>query len=225
MKQASLQKMFPRPGEPVPEIRFDGFTDPWDIIEIGKIMGVGSVKRIHQEDWQTSGIRFLRARDIVASLKGEDIEDKLYISPALYEQFSSISGKVYKGDILVTGVGTIGVPYLIKDSSPIYFKDGNIIWLKNNNHFDGKFLFYSFLSTPIQNYIKMSAGTGTVGTYTIESGKLTPLAYPTFEEQKKIGEYLGNLDSLISAKRQKLEKLKNLKQSCLDKMFVNTTAQ
>lgn len=223
MKQASLQKMFPRPGATAPEIRFDGFIEPWEITEIGKIMGVGSVKRIHQEDWQTSGIRFLRARDIVASLKGEEIEDKLYISPELYEQFSAISGKVAEGDMLVTGVGTIGVPFLITDNNPLYFKDGNIIWFKNNNFFDGNFLFYSFLSAPIQNYIMMSAGTGTVGTYTIESGKLTPIHYPCICEQRKIGEYFRNLDSLLSAKRQKLVKLRNIKQACLDKMFVNTS--
>ena len=223
MKQASLQKMFPRPGKTTPEIRFAGFSDPWDVTEIGKVMGVGSVKRIHQEDWQTYGIRFLRARDIVAALKGDDIEDKLYISPKLYEQFSSISGKVSEGDLLVTGVGTIGVPYLIKDNSPLYFKDGNIIWFKNNNYFDGWFLFYSFISAPIQNYIMMSAGTGTVGTYTIESGKVTPISFPCICEQKKIGEYFRNLDSLLSAKRQKLAKLRNVKQACLDKMFVNNS--
>ncbi len=215
--------MFPSPGATAPEIRFDGFIEPWEITEIGKIMGVGSVKRIHQEDWQTSGIRFLRARDIVASLKGEEIEDKLYISPELYEQFSAISGKVADGDMLVTGVGTIGVPFLITDNNPLYFKDGNIIWFKNNNFFDGNFLFYSFLSVPIQNYIMMSAGTGTVGTYTIESGKLTPIHYPSICEQQKIGEYFRNLDSLLSAKRQKLIKLRNIKQACLDKMFVNTS--
>lgn len=45
------------------------------------------------------------------------------------------------------------------------------------------------------------------------------------KEQRAIGEYFRNLDAIISAKRKKLEKLQNLKQSCLDKMFVNTTAQ
>lgn len=222
-KQASLQKMFPRPGAITPEIRFAGFSEPWDVTELGKVMGVGSVKRIHQDDWRTSGIRFLRARDIVAALKGDEIEDKLYISPKLYEQFSLISGKVSEGDILVTGVGTIGVPYLITDNTPLYFKDGNIIWFKNNNYFDGCFLFYSFISAPIQNYIMMSAGTGTVGTYTIESGKVTPISFPCICEQKKIGEYFRSLDSLISSKRQKLTKLRNIKQACLEKMFVNTS--
>lgn len=47
----------------------------------------------------------------------------------------------------------------------------------------------------------------------------------SLSEQECIGEYFVNLDAIISAKRKKLEKLQNLKQSCLDKMFVNTTAQ
>jgi len=223
IRLASLQKMFPRPGITTPEIRFAGFSEPWKTKRLGEIMNVGSVKRIHQEDWRDTGVRFLRARDIVATLKGEEIDDKLYIDPKLYEEFSAISGKVVVGDLLVTGVGTIGVPYLIKDKDPIYFKDGNIIWFKNSNLLDGSFFFYSFIAAPIQDFILKSSTVGTVGTYTIESGKSTPISVPSFAEQKVIGEYFRNLDSLISAKRQKLAKLRNIKKSCLDKMFVNTS--
>ena len=54
----------------------------------------------------------------------------------------------------------------------------------------------------------------------------TKILFPkSIDEQKAIGEYFRNLDSLQSAKRHKLVKLKNIKQSCLDKMFVNNTAQ
>ena len=73
---------------------------------------------------------FLRARDIVAYNKGDKIEEPLFISYDKYNAHSKISGKVEKGDLLVTGVGTIGIPFLIKDNKPLYFKDGNIIWLK-----------------------------------------------------------------------------------------------
>ena len=156
MKIASLQKMFPRPGATAPEIRFAGFSEPWKNKRLGEIMNVGSVKRIHQEDWRDTGVRFLRARDIVAELKGEKIDDQLYIDYKLYEEFSAISGKVEVGDLLVTGVGTIGIPYLVKDTEPIYFKDGNIIWFKNSNYLDGNFFFYSFIAAPIQDFILMS---------------------------------------------------------------------
>ena len=223
MKIASLQKMFPRPGATAPEIRFAGFSEPWKNKRLGEIMNVGSVKRIHQEDWRDTGVRFLRARDIVAELKGEKIDDQLYIDYKLYEEFSAISGKVEVGDLLVTGVGTIGIPYLVKDTEPIYFKDGNIIWFKNSNYLDGNFFFYSFIAAPIQDFILMSSTVGTVGTYTIESGKSTPITIPSLAEQRAIGEYFRNLDELIAAKRKSIVKLRNIKKACLSKMFVNDT--
>ena len=103
-------------------------------------MDVTSVKRIHQSDWRNSGVPFYRARDIVAFAKNEIISDPLFIDLARYEEYSIQSGKVESGNLLVTGVGTIGIPYLVKGTSPLYFKDGNIIWFKNKK-LDGKYLY------------------------------------------------------------------------------------
>lgn len=147
------------------------------------MMNVTSVKRIHQSDWTDSGVRFLRARDIVAAAKNEEPDDYLYISKEKYEEYSTLSGKVGVSDLLVTGVGTIGVPYLVRNLEPLYFKDGNIIWFQNSDKIDGKFLFYSFSAEQIQGFINESAGIGTVGTYTIESGKKTPISLPNQIEQ------------------------------------------
>lgn len=161
-------------------------------------MNIASVKRIHQSDWTDSGIRFLRARDIVSASKNEEPDDYLYISKEKYDEYSLVSGKVAIGDLLVTGVGTIGVPYLIRNSEPIYFKDGNIIWFQNGTKIDGDFFLYSFFGKTIQDFINESAGTGTVGTYTIESGKKTPISLPEMKEQQLIGTYFRNLDNLIT---------------------------
>lgn len=162
-------------------------------------MEVTSVKRIHQSDWTDSGVRFLRARDIVAESKKENVSEPLFISQEKYDEYSAVSGKVKKGDLLVTGVGTIGVPMLINSEEPLYFKDGNIIWFKNENVIDGRFFYYSFNGLNIQKFIKESAGLGTVGTYTIENGKKTPINLPPKkDEQAKIGEYFFNLDHLIT---------------------------
>lgn len=207
-------------GKQKPLIRFKGFTEAWEQRKLGDMMNVTSVKRIHQSDWTDSGIRFLRARDIVSAYKNEEPDNYLYISKEKYDEYSLISGKVSIGDMLVTGVGTIGVPYLVDNSEPLYFKDGNIIWFKNEDRIDGKFLFYAFFGKSIQNYIIESAGIGTVGTYTIESGKNTPITLPKKEEQKLIGIYFQQLDYLITLHQRKLEKLKNIKKSMLEKMFV-----
>ena len=183
-------------------------------------MEVTSVKRIHQSDWTDSGVRFLRARDIVAESKKENVSEPLFISQEKYDEYSAVSGKVKKGDLLVTGVGTIGVPMLINSEEPLYFKDGNIIWFKNENVIDGRFFYYSFNGLNIQKFIKESAGLGTVGTYTIENGKKTPINLPPKkDEQAKIGEYFFNLDHLITLHQRKYDKLTKAKKSMLEKMF------
>ena len=102
-----------------PAIRFKGFSDAWEQRKLGDMMNVTSVKRIHQSDWTDSGVRFLRARDIVAAAKNEEPDDYLYISKEKYEEYSTLSGKVGVSDLLVTGVGTIGVPYLVRNLEPL----------------------------------------------------------------------------------------------------------
>ena len=178
-------------------------TSSWEQRKLGDMMNVTSVKRIHQSDWTDSGVRFLRARDIVAAAKNEEPDDYLYISKEKYEEYSALSGKVGVSDLLVTGVGTIGVPYLVRNLEPLYFKDGNIIWFQNSDKIDGKFLFYSFSAEQIQGFINESAGIGTVGTYTIESGKKTPISLPNQIEQAKVGEYFQQLDNLITLHQRK----------------------
>ena len=179
------------------------YTFSWEQRKLGDMMNVTSVKRIHQSDWTDSGVRFLRARDIVAAAKNEEPDDYLYISKEKYEEYSTLSGKVGVSDLLVTGVGTIGVPYLVRNLEPLYFKDGNIIWFQNSDKIDGKFLFYSFSAEQIQGFINESAGIGTVGTYTIESGKKTPISLPNQIEQAKVGEFFQQLDNLITLHQRK----------------------
>ena len=204
----------------IPAIRFEGFTDAWEQRKLGDLMTITSVKRIHQSDWTSSGVRFLRARDIVSAAKYEEPTDYLYISKEKYNEYSLISGKVTIGDLLVTGVGSIGVPLLITNDDPVYFKDGNIIWFKNGNVIDGKFLYYSFIHHKIQKFIQGVAGIGTVGTYTIDSGKKTPISLPIKKEQEEIGNLFKQLDDTIALHQHKLEKLQNIKQAYLNEMFV-----
>src|SRR5699024_1287464 len=117
------------------------FHQAWEQRKLGELMSVVSVKRIHQADWTEKGVRFLRARDIVSLTKGQEPQELLYISKEKYDSYTKISGKVKIGDLLVTGVGTIGVPFLIKNEKPLYFKDGNIIWFKNE-YLNGEFFYF-----------------------------------------------------------------------------------
>ena len=203
----------------VPKLRFPGFTEDWEQRKLSDLMEVTSVKRIHQADWTDSGVRFFRARDIVSSMNNEEIDNPVFISKDKYEEYSRVSGKVIEGDLLVTGVGTIGVPYLIKDTTPLYFKDGNIIWFKNNNTLNGSYFYYCFQNSYIQNQIYSASGKGTVGTYTIENGKKTSIRYPSLKEQIKIGNLLDTMTTMITLHQRKLDNLKLKKKALLQKLF------
>ncbi|MDW8778175.1 restriction endonuclease subunit S [Streptococcus suis] len=204
----------------IPAYRFQGYTDAWELRKLGEVMEVTSVKRIHQSDWTDFGVRFLRARDIVAESKNESVSEPLFISQKKYDEYTAISGKVIKGDLLVTGVGTIGIPMLIEKNEPIYFKDGNIIWFKNENHIDGQFFYYSFIGKKIQSFIKESAGIGTVGTFTINTGKNTPIDLPVLKkEQEAIGTFFSTLDRHITLHQRKLDTLKEQKKTYLKLLF------
>ena len=219
LKTGLLQKMFANKDTKQPALRFNGFSGNWEQRKLGDLMNVTSVKRIHQSDWQSEGIPFYRARDIVALNKGKEISEPLYISREKYEEYSKISGKVKYNDLLVTGVGTIGIPFLVR-KAPLYFKDGNIIWFQNNEKINGYFLYSSFLTNNVQDYIKSSTGVGTVPTYTIKSGKETPIKYPNTNEQDKIAVTIEKVSYLITLHKNNLNRLGLLKKSLLQKMFV-----
>ena len=212
-----------RAGRLISTVNKKRITSSWEQRKLGDMMNVTSVKRIHQSDWTDSGVRFLRARDIVAAAKNEEPDDYLYISKEKYEEYSTLSGKVGVSDLLVTGVGTIGVPYLVRNLEPLYFKDGNIIWFQNSDKIDGKFLFYSFSAEQIQGFINESAGIGTVGTYTIESGKKTPISLPNQIEQAKVGEFFQQLDNLITLHQRKCALLFSPFQAFISMMFITST--
>lgn len=213
------QNLFIQSDSLTPVLRFLSFNKKWTSTKIGKIMDVGSVKRIHQSDWRESGIPFYRARDIIAIRQNKELPSPIYISHEQYENYSETSGKVNMNDLLVTGVGTIGVPLLVK-KTPIYFKDGNIIWLKNSNKLNGNFLFYVFQSSKIQDYIHSIAGVGTVPTYTIDSAKKTPIVFPEKSEQTDIANLLNTVTNMVHMSKSKKRVLMSIKNYLLQNMFI-----
>ena len=145
---------------------------------------------------------------------------KAFISEELYEKLSSTSGKLEKGDVLVTGGGSVGNPYIVPNNEPLYTKDADLLWIKNNEKFDSYFVYEFFFSPVFRTYLESISHVGTIAHYTITQLADTPIALPSIEEQKQIGVCFKNLDNLITLHHSKLEKLKNIKKSMLEKMFI-----
>lgn len=202
----------------VPEIRFKGFSRAWVKNNLGGLIDIRSAARVHKEQWTNSGVPFFRTSDVVSIYKGQE-NTKVYISHETYHDLSEKIGKVTKDDILITGGGSIGIPYLVPSDNPLYFKDADLLWLKNNRKFNGYFLYTFFFSEPFKKHIKSISHTGTIAHYTIEQAKATPINTCYDEEQTQIGNYFQELDALINQHQKKHDKLCKFKKSMLEKMF------
>ena len=198
LKKALLDKMFPRDGAFVPEIRFVGFTDPWEQRKLGDITSILSAARVHKEEWRTEGIPFYRSSDVMAAFNGTDNE-RVFISQELFEELSSRSGVPERGDVMVTGGGSVGTPYIVPDNKPLYTKDADLIWIKHCSELDPEFLYHFFVSPTFRSHIESISHVGTIAHYTIEQVKDTPIALPvSLVEQSQIGTLFASLDNLIT---------------------------
>ena len=219
LKKYMLQNMFPQNGSNVPKIRFDGFTNAWEQRKFGEITELKSASRVHKGEWTTEGVPFYRSSDVMAAINGTE-NDKAFISEELYEKLSSVSGKLEEGDILVTGGGSVGNPYIVPDNAPLYTKDADLLWIKNQGKFNPYFVYEFFLSPSFRSYLGSISHVGTIAHYTITQLSDTPISMPSVEEQDKIGEYFQVLDHLITLHQRKYDELLKIKKFMLQNMFV-----
>lgn len=200
----------------------------WTYIKFG--FDVTSSKRVHKEDWLSQGIPFYRTRELVKLSENGCVDNELFISEKLYNSFVAEYGVPQKGDLLISGVGTIGVPYVINENQKFYFKDGNIIWFKNRGLFHPKYVYFLYKSTFIDNQIhQMSSGT-TVDTYTIINANATVVPLPPFSEQHRIIDRIESLFAKLDEAKQKaqdaLDSFETRKAAILHKAFTGElTAQ
>lgn len=174
---------------------------PYDVPEgwlwtrLGNIGLISSSSRVHQRDWKNEGVPFYRAREVVKLSKYGYVENELYISENLYKNLSEKGLLPYTDDILLTGVGTIGIPYVVKPEDRFYFKDASVLIFKNFYRINPLYLFKYFVSPYwIKTIHSTSMGT-TVHTLTINRANDTLIPLPPPEEQKRI---VAKIDELMS---------------------------
>lgn len=208
----------------------------WPIVNLGDVCEITSSKRVFESEWETQGVPFYRAREIVKLTNQGFVNNELYISEEMFLEYSNKYGAPKEGDLMVTGVGTLGICYLVKNGDRFYFKDGNIIWLRNfSKKINSNFLKYLFDSAIIKDQIRATAIGGTVGTYTITNAKNTKIPLPPIEIQKEIVEQIeikqnaiGHAKAIIkNLERERryfgksLRKLNDIKMSNLGDICIN----
>ena len=180
----------------------NGSAYTWEQRKFSELTEIRSASRVHKEEWQSSGVPFYRSSDVMAALNGTENE-KAFISEELYEKLTAVSGKLEKGDVLVTGGGSVGKPYIVPNNEPLYTKDADLLWIKNNENLDPYFVYTFFFSPTFTDYLNSVSHVGTIAHYTITQLGETPITLPCVSEQQKIGDYFRNLDSLITLHQRK----------------------
>lgn len=188
---------------------------------LGSLLEVTSSKRIYLSEYKDSGVPFFRSKEIIEASKGRDISSELYISNERYEEVKNKFGVPQIGDILLTSIGTIGIPFIVKDNTPFYFKDGNLTWFKNYNGINPSFLYYWIVSPKGQSHIESSSIGSSQSALTIDSIKKLQIDLPDLPTQKKIAEILSAYDAKIENNNFIIKKLEATAQTLFDEWFVN----
>ncbi|WP_205216635.1 restriction endonuclease subunit S [Enterococcus hirae] len=216
-KKGFLQKMFPKNGAKVPEIRFPGFTEDWEQRKFGEIVQVSRGLTYKPSDVQIEGIRVLRSSNI-----NEDVfvlrDDDVFVKPDAVN-----IAPIKNGDILITSANgssrLVGKHAIVNGLQDKTVHGGFMLRVKSKN----TWFTNSLMSSRWYNYfinIYVSGGNGAIGNlrkYDLES---QTIIVPDDEEQQKIGAFFKQLDDTITLHQRKLDLLKETKKGFLQKMFV-----
>lgn len=185
------------------------------IQKLGDIAEVTSSKRIYQSEYIEDGIPFYRTKEIVELSQNNPISLELFISENRFNEIKEKFGVPKKGDVLISAVGTIGISWVVSDDRKFYFKDGNLLWIKNLKDIDPIYLKI-VLETFANNISKLGAGAA-YNALTIIKLKRVQIPVPPLEIQKQIVEKLSAVQEYKKKLLRQKELLQELFGSTLDK--------
>ncbi len=218
IKKSMLEKMFPKNGSNVPEIRFKGFTDAWEqrkLGEVGKTYSGLSGKT--KDDFGHGEAKFVTYMNVFSNsvclpnmTEAVEIDDK--------------QNKVLFGDVLFTTSSEtpeeVGMSSVWLENAENIYLNSFCFGYRPTKEFNPYYLAYMLRSPSTREKITFLAQG--ISRYNISKNKMMDIEIPipSIVEQKQIGEHFRTLDSLITLHHRKLEKLEQIKQAMLHKMFV-----
>ncbi len=194
----------------------------WRKVRLGDCCEITSSKRIFYNEYVESGVPFYRSKEIIEKAKGDTISTPLFISHARFKEIQESFGAPQKRDLLLTAVGSLGIPYLINDSNPFYFKDGNLIWFKSfNGDLNSEFLYYWFKTrSAFQMLDKIAIGSAQKA-LTISSIKQISIEIPARDIQDRIVTVLSRYDALIENYQRQIKLIEEAAQRLYKEWFVD----
>ena len=217
-KKALLQKLFPKNGKHIPEIRFKGFTDAWEQRKLGSIGSTYTgLSGKTKEDFGHGEAQYITYLNVFQNTISDiTMTDKVEIDITQNE--------VKYGDVLFTTSSEtpeeVGMSSVWLGDTPNIYLNSFCFGFRPNQKIDPYFLGYSLRAPYMRDKIKILAQG--ISRYNISKNKVMELeiSLPNNEEQKLLGTFLQRIDLIITLHQRKLERLQEVKKDLLQKMFV-----
>lgn len=207
-------------------IFYEMFGDPvtnekgWEVKKLGEVCEITSSKRIFADDYVESGVPFYRSKEVIEKSKKQPISVALFISVKKYEEVKTKYGIPLMGDILITAVGTIGKIWTIDTDEPFYFKDGNLVWLRNINRTKvEKAYFNNSLNILIEDYKKTNANGAAYNALTIVKLKEMSTPLPPLSLQQTFATRIEAIEQQKEQAKASVNKLETLLASRMQYWF------
>ena len=218
VKKSMLEKMFPKNGSNVPEIRFKGFTEAWEQRKLGEVgetyTGLSGKSK---DDFGHGSGKFITYMNVFSNpVASSNMTEAIEIDDS--------QNKVQFGDVLFTTSSEtpdeVGMSSVWLENAENTYLNSFCFGYRPTTEYNPYYLAYMLRSSSMRKKITFLAQG--ISRYNISKNKMMDIEMPipSIDEQKQIGEYFRNLDNLITLHQRELEKLKNLKKACLEKMFV-----
>ncbi|MBV3557948.1 restriction endonuclease subunit S [Bifidobacterium longum] len=204
-KKSMLEKMFPKDGESVPEIRFAGFTDPWEQRKLGEIVSIGA--GAPPSAFSAGNFLYVKVDDLNES-------SHFQFDSAQRVDANTAVKPIRKGSIIFAKRGAAILGNKVRVLGKTAYIDTNMMALEPRG-VDADFLWLFINQTGLYRI----ADTSTIPQINNKHIEPYPVDIPNMAEQQAIGTFFSRLDDLITLHQRKLELLQNIKKSLLDKMF------
>lgn len=205
---------------------FEMFGDPvenekgWEVKKLDDVCIITSSKRIFADEYTETGIPFYRSKEVIERSKGLSISVELFISKERYNEIKEKFGVPKIGDILITAVGTIGKIWAIDTDNKFYFKDGNLVWLKDiDNQLANSCFFRRLLEYLIEEYKKTNANGAAYNALTIAKLKLMSCPLPPLSLQQLFAQRIEQIEREKSEVQKSIQDLETLLASRMQYWF------
>ena len=216
IKKSMLDKMFPQNGVSVPEIRFKGFTDPWEQRKLAEIANFSKGVGYSKNDLCEEGTPIILYGRLYTKYETSIFDVDTFVKEK--------AGSVYSkgGEVIVPASGETAEDISIASVvvKPGILLGGDLNVVSPTTEYDSAFLALTISSGAAHEYLSsLAQGKSVVHLHNTDIQSVSA-KFPTKREQEKIHLLFGKIDTLITLHQRKLEKLQNIKKSCLEKMFV-----